>query len=699
MTTNTATSPGLTGSRRWTPASVSAVYFALSSVYIVVSDIAVFSADLQGTTVWLLGLAKGLVFVVATTVLLYVLLSRRQHEIDRREQFLATVLDGADAAIFVVDQDRTIMSANAAAEAVFGRPRGELQGRSTRVLHVSDESWRAFHGLGWDILESGQPFRTEYPMRRADGTEFTASVNVSLVRFPEGGHAAVSIVDDVTEERAREEELRHSRTLLRQVVENIDSVFWLTTPDSSEMLYVSPAFERIWGQSVEALHADPMLFTRTVHPDDLGRVRAFVRRQPHEDQTVEYRIVRPGGQVRWIRDRSFRILDGNGIVYRCAGIAEDITEEKESQRLLLAAQKREALGQIAGGVAHDFNNMLLVVMGNIEMVLDTQEDARRKTALQTALRAAERGSELAARLLAFGRADVLQPVPTDLAAAVRDAQEIVARAVGARIAVDLKAQADLPLVQVDRGQFESAMLNLALNARDAMQGSGTLTFEVSLADDPDGDGRRVRVAVTDTGAGMDEDVLARAIEPFFTTKAKTGGSGLGLSSVHAFVRQSGGRMALRSRPGAGTTVSLCFPPARRVRDDEEEPGPGRARARPALGRRRAVLVTEGDPHAAATIRQMIEHLGHTAVVAGSSDEALAAFGRTAGIDTVLSDIVIPGRHDGLELVRLLRRQRSDLDLWLTSGQPGEALQLPGRLPDGVRLLVKPVRTDTLKKIL
>ncbi|MCP1335551.1 PAS domain S-box protein [Futiania mangrovi] len=688
---------GLTGPPRWTPATVAAIYFTVSSAYILLSDLVLMPDEFQATGAWMIGVSKGLLFVVATTLLLHVLLSRRHAEIARRERFLSAILEGTDAAIFVVDSARRIVAANPSAERIFGHPRGALRGASTRILHVSDRSWEDFHHHGWPLLDAGRPFTCDYRMRRADGTEFLASINVSLVTFPDGQHMAVSILTDVTAERTREEELRRSQALLRQLVEHIDNVFWLSTPDTSKILYVSPAFEHIWGQETEALYGDPMAFTRAVHPEDRERVRSFVEHQPVRDQTVEYRIVRPGGEVRWIRDRSFRILDEGGTVYRCAGIAEDITEEKERQRQLLAAQKREALGQIAGGVAHDFNNMLLVIMGNLEAALDTEADPRRRTTLETALRAGERGAELAARLLAFGRADHLQPVPTDLADAIREAEAIVSRAVGARIRMEIRARHGLPLVEVDRGQFENAVLNLALNARDAMPKGGTLTFAVAAPGRGGGGAGEVHVSITDTGCGMDEDVLARAAEPFFTTKAGKGGSGLGLSSVQAFLRQCGGRMTLRSRPGEGTTVTLIFPAA-----SGDAPGadggsrPGRAGERRGA---RSVLVAEGDPLVAETIREMIERLGCRAVLARSAEGALSAIRGERDVDVVLADLQIPGRYDGRDLAHRLRDERPDLRIWLMTGQPESALPAPEVLPEGVRLLMKPLRRDTLQKIL
>ena len=373
----------------------------------------------------------------------------------------------------------------------------------------------------------------------------------------------------------------------------------------------------------------------------------------------------------------------------------DLTDLKAAEARLREAQKMEALGQLTGGVAHDFNNLLMVVLGNLGLLRKRlPQEPRLMRLLDGAQQGAERGAALTSRMLAFARRQELRPEPVDLTALVRGMGALLERSAGPTVRIVMDLPDGLPTAFVDANQLELALINLVVNARDAMPQGGQVAITVAVAEAPSayalpglGFGTYLRLAIADTGAGMDAPTLARATEPFFTTKGVGRGSGLGLSMVQGLAQQSGGGLRLTSRTGAGTTAELWLPSA--GHGVEARPAAVLRPASPSVTPRR-VLVVDDDPLVAAGTAMMLEDLGHSASVAASADEALAQLGRESAPDLVLTDYAMPGMT-GLELADRLRRERPELPVVLATGYAEVAAGAAPWLPR----LAKPYRQEEL----
>ena len=419
-------------------------------------------------------------------------------------------------------------------------------------------------------LERGEVIIRETLRRRKDGQEIYVSLTISPIRNPAGQIIGASTVArDVTERKRVERELRESEERFRELTENIDEVFWLADPDLQSIIYASPAYEIIWGRSCESLCRSPMHgSTRFIRKIALRVIEA---RKARTDVVceLEYRIVRPDGTVRWIRDRAFPVHDAAGRVIRMAGVAEDVTERRQLEMQLRQAQKMEAIGQLAAGVAHDFNNLLSVISGHSELLaMLSPSDDRWRDSIAEIRRATELGSAAIRQLLAFSCQQILEPKVLDLNAVVAEAEKMLRRLIGEDVRLATLLQPRISPVRADLGQLNQVILNLAVNARDAMPQGGSLTLETREVDLDAADakahpeirpGRYVLLTVTDTGWGMAPDVQARIFEPFFTNKAEGQGTGLGLSVVLGIVRQSGGHIDVESRPGVGTKFKIYLP--------------------------------------------------------------------------------------------------------------------------------------------
>ncbi|MBV9862344.1 MAG: PAS domain-containing protein [Alphaproteobacteria bacterium] len=376
--------------------------------------------------------------------------------------------------------------------------------------------------------------------------------------------------------------------------------------------------------------------------------------------------------------------------------ARDLTEREQLEEELRHAQKMEALGHLTGGVAHDFNNLLTVIMGNIERLqslLPEGESGPIARAAGNVLHGAERGAELTQRLLAFSRRQPLEPKPTDLNQLMSHITELLRSTLGASIAIETVMQPQLWLASVDPNQFENAAVNLAVNARDAMPEGGRLLIETANLSVPGvaaspvevEEGEYVAIAFSDTGHGMAPEVLERVFEPFFTTKPTGQGTGLGLSQVYGFVKQSGGNIRIHSKVGFGTTVKIFLP---RLRDSAAA-APAQAEAGQIRGQgHETVLVVEDDDNVRELSLELLRELGYNVLEAADAPAALQLIERQPGIDLLFTDIGLPGMN-GRQLAEEARRRRPELKVLFTSGYANPALVHGGRLDPGVQIIVKP----------
>ena len=374
-----------------------------------------------------------------------------------------------------------------------------------------------------------------------------------------------------------------------------------------------------------------------------------------------------------------------------------LREEMEGVRVqdsLRHAQKMEALGQLTGGVAHDFNNLLMVISGGLDMLARNEDPARRERFMLAMRQAAERGAALTRQLLTFSRSHALQAETVLLPALIGNMDELLDRSLRGDVEVEVRLAPDVWPVFVDAGEFELAILNLAVNARDAMAGGGCIVIAAdNVIEELDGKPREmVRLVVRDTGSGMSDEVLARVFEPFFTTKDVGKGSGLGLAQVYGFAKQSGGRVSIETAVGKGTAITLLLPRSTRALEDDES-GPPAAEG-PASAAGACVLLVEDDPAVAGLVADMLDSLGYEVLQARSVQAALGALAGGQRVDLVFSDIMMPGGMDGLALAREVRRRREGLPVLLTSAFAETAAAQARAM--GIAVLRKPYGIEELR---
>jgi two-component system, cell cycle sensor histidine kinase and response regulator CckA len=460
----------------------------------------------------------------------------------------------------------------------------------------------------------------------------------------------------------------------RELAENVDEAFWVTNPQRSELVYMSPAFERIWGRPVHDLAKHPQVWVDSIHPDDRERVFATLGGDPNFD--FEYRILRPDGSVRHIRSRAYPVRNSSGVIVRSVGLAGDITERVELEAQLRQTQKLESLGLLAGGIAHDFNNVLAVIAANVSLIGEGfSADHPDRELVDDVEIAVSRATSLTRQLLAFSRKQTIEPVVLDLNRAVEDTRKMLFRMLGEDVALEASLDPELARIRIDRGYLVQVIMNLAVNARDAMPSGGQLRIATRNVDGG------VMLEIADTGCGMPPEVVARAFEPFFTTKDVGRGTGLGLSVVHGIVEQAGGRIELDSTVGVGTRFRIFFPAVDAPADEDSS-------ATTAPRGNEAVLVVDDDAYVRASTSRLLRSLGYRVIESGDADSALVALRANPGIDLLVTDVVMP-KQDGRQLVGAARRERPDLKVLYTSGYTDDAIARHGVDQASVALLEKP----------
>ncbi|WP_133645722.1 response regulator [Paraburkholderia flava] len=468
---------------------------------------------------------------------------------------------------------------------------------------------------------------------------------------------------------------------------------------------LSPSWGRLLGHDPKWLLTQP--YSAMIHPDDLPTVAARLGelRATRAPLRYENRVRRRDGSWCWIA----WTLSVDPVSDHIHGVGRDVTSDKEAaealrhaEEALRMAQKMEAIGKLTGGVAHDFNNLLQVIGGNLQLLAREVEGAGKpEQRVRNALAGVARGAKLASQLLAFGRRQPLAPKVVNLGRFIRGLDDMLRRALGDGIEIETVVSGGLWNTLVDPFQVENALLNLAINARDAMSGHGRLTIEAGNASIDEAYAKRnaevapgqyVMVAVTDTGSGMTPEVREHVFEPFFTTKPEGQGTGLGLSMVYGFVKQSGGHVKIYSEPGHGTTIRLYLPRERQQEDLEIDVDAG-----PMKGGTETILVAEDDEDVRFTVVEMLSDLGYRVLKARDAQSALAIVESGVPIDLLLTDVVMPGPLRSTELARQTRERLPDVAVLFTSGYTDNAIVHSGRLDEGIELLSKPYTHETLAR--
>ncbi|MCP3730350.1 response regulator [Sphingomonas sp. MG17] len=611
-----------------------------------------------------------------------------------------------------------------------GMPEGHLPVRSYLAVPVISRTGDVIGGLFFGHAEVG--VFDERSERGLEGLAGEAAVAIDNARLYQ------AVAHELEQRRAAEGELASSEDRLRLANEAADIGTWDFHPDTGELRW-DVRCKALFGLPAEADVTYEGSFLAGIHPDDRDRAHAAVQAaldpSAPGSYDIEYRTVGlADGVERWVGAKGKAVFE-NGHAVRFIGtvinltsskaaeaelralndrleerVAEEVARRGEAEEALRQAQKMEAVGQLTGGIAHDFNNLLTVVTGNIDMARRALEaagvqDARTLRSLDNALKGAERAAALTQRLLAFSRRQPLAPKPVDADKLVNGMADLLQRALGEDIRLEIIAAPGLWRLEADPNQLESAILNLAVNARDAMSDGGRLTIETanvrldegyaaSQAEVPPG--HYVMIAVTDTGAGMSREVIERAFEPFFTTKEVGKGSGLGLSMIYGFVKQSGGHVKIYSEPGEGTTIKIYLPRLLREPSMDEEPAvitQGLEGSR----REETILVVEDDDDVRAYTVECLRELGYRVLEAHDGASALRLLERQEGpIDLLFTDVVMPGMT-GRELAEAARLQQSDLRVLYTSGYTRNAIVHAGRLDPGVEIINKPFTYEALAR--
>jgi PAS domain S-box-containing protein len=746
--------------------------------------------------------------------------TRDEHaEALERNRRLSVAVDQSPAAVFITDPEGRIQYVNRRFTQITGYTEQEVVGRDPRLLQSGKTPLETYQNL-WSTIKSGRAWRNEILNRRKNGEIYWSEVSVSPVRDA-AGHVThfVAVHEDVSERRWAEEAIREREERFRQIADNINEVFFVVAADFHEALYISPAYEEVWGRTCRSVYEDPSSFMQAVHPEDRPRLIANITtsRAGEDAGNVDFRVVHADGGVRWVRGHAAPVRDAAGNVYRIAGVALDITDRKmaeerlresedrfrkladasfdvivqsvdglyteaspglervlgytpsevvgrspldfvaldsqdevrrrvtenvegryelvalhkDGRRLLMEAageaieiggrpariaarrditeqrsleeqlrqaQKLEAVGRLAGGVAHDFNNLLTVILTEIQLLRlgpDFDVQSAHAASLVEIEQAARRAAGLTRQLLTFSRRDVAEPRNLDPAQVVDGLRKMLGRIIGEDVALDVVVGQDAGNVHIDRGHLEQVVVNLVVNARDAMPDGGQLRIEIQNASLDEEyaqlhskvmPGEFVLIAVSDTGTGMSREIQDRIFEPFFTTKEAGKGTGLGLATSYGIVVESGGHFAVYSEAGLGTTMKVYLP---RVAGEDEakvieeqvlrSEGPLEAR----------VLVVEDDEAVRRTAVRTLEALGCSVLEARGGDMALEILERSPdSIDLLFTDVIMPG-VGGPELVAKAKLVAPRVKVLFTTGYTADMAFRLKLLREQTNVLSKP----------
>ncbi|HEX8570192.1 MAG TPA: PAS domain S-box protein [Caulobacteraceae bacterium] len=626
-------------------------------------------------------------------------------ESERRFRYLVEGV--VDYAIYMLDVNGTVVNWNRGAERLKLYGSDEIVGRHFSLFYTPEDRRSGLPAKALSTALKEGRYESEGWRLRKDGTRFWASAVIDLIHDEQGRHIGFAkITRDISDKRAAQDALALSERQFRMLVAGVvDYALFMLDPNGVVSNWNAGA-QNIKGYTADEIVGQHFSVFYTEADRSAGKpmeaLQTAIRDGRYEAEAWR---VRKDGTLFFANVVIDAIKDEVGELMGFAKITRDITERRSAQLELQAAherlaqaQKMEAIGQVTGGVAHDFNNLLMVVSGHAQLLRKRVplEDPKVVRALDAVETAARRGQELTRHLLTFARRQRLNPEAVALHDRAAGIRELLSTSVGSAVRVAVDLPEDLWPVEADPGELDLALLNMAVNARDAMPGGGRLSISarnVRLKGGevaPEVRGDFVAVTVEDSGSGIAPDILARVFEPFFTTKDVDKGTGLGLSQVYGFVEQSGGRAVIRSELGRGTTVILYLPRSRRqaatASGDQAEP-----EARSGV----CVLVVEDNPEVAEVTVGLLEQLGNRTRLATSAEAALGALAEGEPPDLVLSDIVMAGEMNGLDLARRLREERPELPVLLATGYSETAENIGREFP----ILAKPFALHDLSRAL
>jgi PAS domain S-box-containing protein len=614
------------------------------------------------------------------------------HVSEQRFQLLVNAV--TDYALYMLDRQGNIATWNPGARRFKGYEEPEIIGRHFSCFYTDEDREAGIPAYALRTAAEKGKFEAEGWRVRKDGTRFWAHVVIDPVRDASGDLVGFAkITRDISEKKEAERELYASEQRFRLLVQGVrDYAIYMLDADGTITNWNAGA-SAIKGYSAEEIVGQH--FSRFYTPEDQANgepARALATAMNEGKYEKEAWRVKKDGTRFWASVVIDPIRDDTGEFIGFAKITRDMTEHRlaqieleEARAALFQSQKLQALGELTGGIAHDFNNLMTVIRGSADLLRRGHlSDEKQARYLQAIVDTADRAATLTSHLLAFSRRQALKPQVVDVNVRLDAIGEVLSRTLGSKIEVKLDLAPDLWRAEIDPAELETALLNAAFNARDAMEDGGRLT--ITTANRTAGDGEFVCIALSDTGEGMDPAVIERAFEPFFTTKPVGKGTGLGLSQIHGFAAQSGGRAEIESHPGTGTTLRILLP-----RTTKElaatVPTEVPAATRPGL----KVLLVEDNHHVLAFAEQLLEDLQYEVIAADSAERALELIEEGAQIDLLLADVVMPGLS-GVELARIMRERRPELPVVLATGYSDEILSGAG---SAYEVLRKPYDPQTL----
>jgi PAS domain S-box-containing protein len=658
---------------------------------------AIVDVDVSSATIEFAG--RPAVVVVARDITQQTQVEAKLREVEGRFQAL---IQNAPFVTYVKDTEGRFLFYNRESERVFGIGSEQHIGKTIHDVTIRDFA-AIVDEMDRTVVATGEPMVSE--LRFPPQVKYEWALVIKFpIRDETGKVVAIGGFDiDTTEQKraelalaASEAQRQATEQRFRRIFDLVQEGIWIHV--DGKVQFANPAAVRLFGAKNPEQLIGMSIFD-FFHPDDRPRAIERTRSLKATLQPLpltEMRLVGLDGKTRVGELQAAPFLQ-DGVLHVISS-GRDVTALREAEARLHQAQKMDAVGQLTGGVAHDFNNLLTVIIGALD--LDPQRiPAEMRPSIEQALRAAERGAALTHRLLAFSRQQMLVARSVDFNRLIGDMDELLRRTLGEHVEIELKLADDLWPALADSGQLENSLLNLAINARDAMPEGGKLTIEtrnVHLDEDYASNnaevtpGDYVMLAVTDTGIGMPEDVLAHVFEPFFTTKEVGKGTGLGLSMIYGFAKQSGGHAKIYSEVGHGTTVRLYLP--RLTNEAKSEPA---AVTSPRKGGGETILVVEDNPDVRRLVVRQLRDLGYDVIEAANGPQALQILDGGAPIDLLFTDVVMPGGMTGRQLAEAAKTRRPGLKTLFTSGYTEDSILRLGKLDPGVRLLSKPYRKHEL----
>jgi PAS domain S-box-containing protein len=628
-----------------------------------------------------------------------------EHPLSTGSRFELMVQSVTDYAIYMLDTEGHVVSWNRGAQRFKGYKPEEIIGQHFSRFYTPEDREREIPRIALETAERDGRFEAEGLRVRKDGSRFWANVVIDPIHDPDGNLVGFAkVTRDLTERRAAEEELRASEERFRLLIQSVtDYAIYMLDPEGRVNSWNTGA-ERFKGYTADEIIGEHFsrFYTEEDREAGIPRIALETAKRDNRFEAEGWRVRKDGSRF-W----ASVIIDpirSNGELIGFAKVTRDLTDKRAVEEQLRQSQKMEAVGQLTGGLAHDFNNLLTGISGSLEMMqarVAQGRTAELERYFLAARGAVRRAAALTHRLLAFSRRQTLDPRPINVNRLLSGLEDLVQRTVGPGIKIEVVGGSGLWPIQVDPNQLENAVLNLSINARDAMPDGGKLTIEASNKwlderaarqhDLPVG--QYVSVCVSDTGTGMTPEVIAKAFDPFFTTKPMGEGTGLGLSMVYGFARQSGGQVRLYSELGQGTTMCLYFPrhTADDVSDDELEP---RA-ASGGSGEGEVVLVIDDEPTIRMLIAEVLAESGYAVIEAPDGLAGMRVLESNARIDLLITDVGLPGGLNGRQVADAARVNRPDLKVLFITGYAENAVIGRGRLEQGMFVLTKPFQMDAL----